>query len=299
MAEQKTNSEEWETLMRILILAFWAAELVALAVYIRSCWPHRTRASFFIKLVCSGIFLAYGITLAVLVKRGVNVSFLHDLDTSELSAGAGTFMQFPTGGLTARVVHLIIAALAYGFIGDFFLGLAHQIGRSVDPQGEADDELRAQVKNRKTAANALGVLSFILGHVLYCVAFGRALYGYELYIRWWSVLLLLLPLIVYLFMGLQLKLGKQLLPLGIYFLAVSIMFAMAMTLGIQLWPYSRLFSICLMAGGLFFVAADLGLAVESYGGERWKRFPLRAARQVEYFTGQMLLATTILFFYTV
>ena len=285
--------------MRLLILAFWVAELVALAIYIRSCWPKRTRASFFIKLITAGIFLAYGITLAVLVKRGVNVSFLHDLDTSELSAGAGTFMQFPTGGLTARVVHLIIAALAYGFIGDFFLGLAHQIGNGSGTQSEEDAALQAQIRNRKTAANALGVLAFILGHALYCVAFGRAIYGYEFYIRWYSVVLFLLPLVVYLFMGLQLKLGKTLIPLGIYFLAVSAMFGLAMTLGIQLWPFSRLFSLCLMAGGLFFVCADLGLALESYGGERWKKFPLRAARQFAYFTGQMLLATTILFFYTV
>lgn len=285
--------------MRILILAFWVAELVALVAYIRSCWPKRTRASFFIKILTAGIFLAYGITLAVLVKRGVNVSFLHDLDTSELSAGAGTFVQFPAGGLTSRVIHLIIAALAYGFIGDFFLGLAHQIGSGANTADEKDLDLKAQRKNKKTAANALGVLSFILGHALYCVAFGRALAGYELGLRWWTIVLFLLPFVVYLLMGLRLQLGKHLIPLAVYFLAVSAMFGLAMTLGILLWPYSRLFSLCLILGSLFFVCADLGLSLESYGGERWNKFPLRAARQFAYFTGQMLLATTILFFYTV
>ncbi len=285
--------------MRLLILAFWVAELIALTVYIRSCWPKRTRASFYIKILCAGIFLAYGITLAVLVKRGVNVSFLHNFDTTELSAGAGTFVQFPNGGLTVRVVHLIIAALAYGFIGDFFLGLAHQIKDGPNTADQKDVDLKAQAKNKKTAANALGVLSFILGHILYCVAFGRAIYGYDFGLRWWSVLFFLLPFVVYLYMGVKLKLGKHLGPLAVYFLAVAAMFGLAMTLGLQLWHFSKLFGLCLMAGALFFACSDLGLSLESYGGEKFRSFPLRVARQFAYFTGQMLLATSILFFYTV
>ena len=283
--------------MRMLLIAFWIAEMAALAVYIRSCWPTRTRASFFIKILCASIFLTYGITLAVLVGRGVNVSFLQDTDTAELSAAANTFLQFPGGGLTSRVVHLIIAALAYGFLGDI---LAHQIGGSKETAEEKDVELKAQLKsNKKTAINGLGVLCFILGHVLYCVAFGRALAGYEFSLRWWSVLFFLLPMVVYLFMGIQLKLGKHLIPLAVYFLTVSAMFGLSMTLGIQMWPVSRMFSLCLMIGSLFFTVSDLGLSLETYGGERFRSAGLRVARQVAYFTGQMAMATNILYFYTV
>ncbi len=285
--------------MRLLLIAFWIAEMAALAVYIRSCWPTRTRASFFIKILCASIFLIYGITLAVLVGRGVNVSFLQDTDTAELSAAANTFVQFPAGGLTSRVVHLIIAALAYGFLGDVLLGLAHQIKEGKESAEEKDVELKSQLKNKKTAINGLGVLSFIPGHVLYCVAFGRALAGYEFGLRWWSVLLFLLPMAVYLFMGVRLQLGKHLVPLGVYFLAVSAMFGLSMTLGVQLWPVSRMFSLCLMIGSLFFTVSDLGLSLESYGGERFRSFGLRVARQIAYFTAQMAMATNILYFYTV
>lgn len=285
--------------MRMLLIAFWVAELVALGVYIRSCWPTRTRASFFIKILCASIFVTYGITLAVLVGRGVNVSFLQDTDTAELSAAANTFVQFPGGGLTSRVVHLIIAALVYGWIGDVFLGLAHQIGEGKATAEEKDVALKAQLKNKKTAANGLGVLSFILGHVLYCVAFGRAIVGYDFSLHWWSALFFLLPMVVYLFMGIQLQLGKHLVPLAVYFLAVSAMFGLSMTLAIQMWPVSRMFSLCLMVGSLFFTVSDLGLSLESYGGKRFRSAGLRVLRQVAYFTGQMAMATNILYFYTV
>lgn len=283
--------------MKLLIIAFWVVELLALAVYIKSCWPERTRKSFYLKIVVASIFLIYGIVLEVLIRSGVNVSFA-GLSSAELSAGANTFLEFTGGGLTSRVAHLVIAALAYGWIGDFFLGLAHQVkGNSSLEQKNTD--LLEQLGDSKTAANALGVLAFFLGHGLYCVGFGRAIYGYEFRLHWWSILLFLLPVLVYLFMGIQLKLGKHLVPLGIYFVAVSAMFGLSMTLGIQLWPVHRLFSLCLMLGSLLFTLSDLGLSLETYGGEKFKKFALRAPRQVAYFVGQMFLATTILYFYTV
>lgn len=284
--------------MRVLIIVFWVVELLALVVYIRSCWPERTRKSFYLKLLVASIFLVYGITLAVLIRSGINVSFAGINEGGELSAGANTFLEFTGGGLTDRVVQLVIAALAYGWIGDFFLGLAHQVdGTSSADQKNTD--LLEQLADKKTAANALGVLAFILGHGLYCVGFGRAIYGYEFSLHWWSIVLFLLPVLVYLFMGIKLKLGKHLVPLGIYFVAVSAMFGLSMTLGIQLWPVHKPFSLCLMLGSLLFTLSDLGLSLETYGGEKFKKFALRAPRQVAYFVGQMFLATTILYFYTV
>ena len=283
--------------MRFLIIAFWVAELAVLAMYIRSCWPERTRRSFYIKILCSTIFLAYGITLAALIRSGVNVAFAGTGD-SELSAAANTFLQFTNGTPTTRVVHLIIAALAYGWIGDFCLGLAHQIGTGTDLADEKDLDLRAQATNRKTAANALGVLAFLLGHALYCVAFGRAIAGYEFGMHPWSILLFALPLLAYVIIAVKLKLGKHSVPLGVYYVAISAMFGLAMTLGIELWNVNRVFSLCLMGGSLLFALGDLGLSLETYGGETFKKFSLRAPRQVAYFTAQMLLATTILFFYT-
>ena len=284
--------------MKYLILAFWVAELVTLAVYIRSCWPERTRKSFYIKLLCSSIFLAYGITLAALIRSGVNVAFAGTGD-SELSAAANTFLQFTNGAPTTRVVHLIIAALVYCWIGDFFLGLAHQIGSGKTTEEEKDVALSEQIRNnKKTAANALGVLAFLLGQGLYCVAFGRALAGYEIGLPVWSVVFFAIPILVYVAIALILKLGKHSVPLGVYFVAVAAMYGLASTLGVALWNVNRVFSLCLLAGGLLFCLGDLGLALESYGGERFKKFALRAPRQVFYFTAQMLLATTILFFYT-
>ena len=89
--------------MRVLIIAFWVLELVALALYIHASWPERTRRGFYLKLICSTVFLAYGITLAVLIRYGINVSFAGS-NTGELSAGANTFLEFTGGGLTDRVV---------------------------------------------------------------------------------------------------------------------------------------------------------------------------------------------------
>lgn len=284
--------------MKLLILAFWVVELLVLAWYIKSCWPVRTRRSFPVKVLCASVFLAYGITLAALIRSGVNVSFAGP-NTAELSAGANTFVQFPAGTSTTRVVHLILWALGYGWLGDVFLGLAHQVSAPKNVEDEKNTDYKDQLKNKKTALNALGVLAFILGHALYCVAFGRAIYGYEFGLHWWSILFYLLPVAAYLCIGLGLKLGKHLVPLGVYFLAVGAMFGTAMTLGVSLWSLSHVFCLSLCAGSLFFAVSDLLLSLETYGGDRFKKFGLRVTRQVAYFTGQMLLATTILFFYTV
>lgn len=284
--------------MRFLIIAFWAVELVALAFYMKSCWPVRTRGSFYWKVLLSTVFVAYGITLAALIQNGINVSFAGVNAGGELSAGANTFLEFEGGGLTARVVHLIVAALAYGWLGDFFLGLAHQV-KGASSAEQKNTAILEQLSDRKTAFNALGVLAFILGHGLYCVAFGRAIHGYQFALHWWSALFFLLPFLVYAVMGARLKLGKHLVPLAVYFAAVGAMFGLSMTLGIQLWHVHVPFSLCLMLGSLLFVLSDLGLALETYGGEKFHKFALRAPRQIAYFVAQMLLATTILYFYTV
>ena len=226
--------------MRVLIIAFWVLELVALAVYIRFSWPERTRKGFFLKLICSTVFLAYGITLAVLIRYGINVSFAGS-NTGELSAGANTFLEFTGGGLTDRVVQLIIAALA----------------------------------------------------------FGRAIYGYEFSLHGWSAIFFALPILVFALLAVKLEFGKHLVPVGIYFVALAAMLGLAMTLGIQLWPLHRLFGVCLMVGSGLFAVANIGLALESYGGDRFHKLGLRVTRQIAYFFGQMSLATTILYFYTV
>ena len=88
-------------------------------------------------------------------------------------------------------------------------------------------------------------------------------------------------------------------PVGIYFVALAAMLGLAMTLGIQLWPLHRLFGLCLMVGSGLFTVANIGLALESYGGDRFHKLGLRVGRQIAYFFGQMSLATTILYFYTV
>ncbi len=283
--------------MRVLIIAFWVLELVALALYIRASWPERTRRGFYLKLICSTVFLAYGITLAVLIRYGINVSFAGS-NTGELSAGANTFLEFAGGGLTDRVVQLVIAALAYGWLGDFFLGYAHRAGTPADPDLK-DADILEQLADKKTAANGLGVLAFILGNALYCVAFGRAIYGYEFSIHPWSAVFFALPILVYALMAFKLDLGKHAVPVGIYFVVLAAMLGLAMTLGIQLLHLHRLFGLCLMAGSALFVLADIGLALETYGGDRFHKLGLRITRQIAYFFGQMSLATTILYFYTV
>ena len=194
--------------MRVLIIAFWVLELVALAVYVRFSWPERTRKGFYLKLLCSTVFLAYGITLAVLIRYGINVSFAGS-NTGELSAGANTFLEFTGGGLTDRAVQLIIAALAYGWLGDLFLGYAHRAGTPADPDLKDDATLLEQLADKKTAANTLGILAFILGNGLYCVAFGRAIYGYEFAIHGWSVIFFALPILVFALLAVKLDFGKH------------------------------------------------------------------------------------------
>ncbi len=284
--------------MKIFIIAFWLAELIGLVFYIKSCWPTRTRKSMYLKILVSTIFLVYGILLSVFIRYGYNVSFAGLSGGAEQSAAANTFFEFTGGGLTVRVVHLMIAGLAYGWLGDLFLGLAHQVKGAPSSESKNED-LHTQLKTKKAAFNGLGVLAFLLGHVLYCVAFGRAIYGYEFSLHWWSIAFFLLPFIGYAYIGIHFNLRKHLVPLFVYFAALSAMFGLAMTLGIQLWAVYKPFAICLIAGSLLFALSDLGLSLETYGGEKFKKFALRAPRQVAYFVGQMLLATTILYFYTV
>ena len=131
------------------------------------------------------------------------------------------------------------------------------------------------------------------------MAFGRAIYGYEFAIHGWSVIFFALPILVFALLAVKLDFGKHIVPVGIYFVALAAMLGLAMTLGIQLWPLHRLFGLCLSVGSGLFTVANIGLALESYGGDRFHTLGLRVGRQIAYFFGQMSLATTILYFYTV
>lgn len=256
--------------MTTLLLIFWVSEIVALASYIYSCWPVRTRVSLFIKMMCSSIFVAYGITLSKVIRGG--------------------------SGIADSVILLILWALIFGWIGDLLLGLSHQVKSNQSTIEEKDRNLLAQFKNRGILANALGILAFLTGHVLYCVAFLKALQSFGIPLKWYTFLCFALPFILYAILGVTLKLGKHLIPLGVYFVFVSLMFGLSTTLGIGLWNVSHLFALCLMLGSCFFSLSDLGLSLETYGGERFNHLGLRVFRQIAYFTGQMLLASTVLFF---
>lgn len=171
------------------------------------------------------------------------------------------------------------AAFICSFFGDVFLHVYPKLGNVI-------------------VNYALGGVSFLAGHVLYIVSFVNAEKAFILPENILAIQLVaaaVLCVAVNVLMRIfGLKLGKFSIPVVIYSFALMIMVVKAVTLGYMLVSSgnSIISAITIGVGAVSFAASDIVLASDFFtGGKDIKK---KTANMILYYSGQMLLATSLL-----
>ncbi len=185
-------------------------------------------------------------------------------------------------GNTSQYAITIMIALLLGWIGDYFL--------------------HAKPSNTYFV---IGFVSFMIGHVVYIVAYVNALpkliKNYNQFDPC-EVIFIAAFLIVAVIIGILMKMKfnpKAIKYAAILYAAILIvMFTKASSLGIRYYlsgAENGLYAMLVLGvGSLFFLMSDASLAVILFAGKN-KNYPLKIFNIVTYFWGQVLLASSILF----
>lgn len=184
------------------------------------------------------------------------------------------------GGRADSYFALVFSGLLCGFAGDVLL--------AIEPV----------IKNRKKLLSALTVLGgvfFLAGHVLFIVAFARQMKLRSIPLGAGFVVSfgVVFAAVVALKFILKIKTGKLTVPVLVYTLMITAMFALAFTLGAG--THHIVVAGLLTAGALCFVASDLNLALKVFDGDRFCTLSNRCLYVDLYYAAQLLIATTLLF----
>lgn len=183
-------------------------------------------------------------------------------------------------GNTSDFARTMMLGLVFGWIGDYFL------------------------HSERNTFFGIGFVSFLAGHIVYIIAYVRALNSFDGYNHFniieVATLVILLGVSVYVFKRYKLEFSIKLLKIGvwIYTAILCTMFIKATSLGINYalsgGAYGVHAALVLFFGSLFFLLSDGTIGVLMFGGQKKNR-PLKVFNIVTYFAGQMLLASSILF----
>ena len=188
-----------------------------------------------------------------------------------------TAQAFSDGGI---MMNTMLAAFICSFFGDVFLHVYPKLGSEI-------------------VNYALGGVSFLSGHILYIISFANAEKGFDLpenilaiQLATAAVLCVAVNILMRVF---GLKLGKVFtVPVIIYSFALMIMVVKAVTLGIMFFASGEgiIPAFIISVGAVSFAASDIVLASDFFtGGKDLKK---KVANMVLYYSGQMLLATSLL-----
>lgn len=187
-------------------------------------------------------------------------------------------MYLATGVLSAVALYrvtlyslLILTALIFGILGDFFLSY------------------------KEDRYFPVGVLFFALGHIVYSITF--LLVG-EMRTIDYIVPVLILTMImcipIVFIIKVKIDLGKLEIPILIYGLILLFFFVCCVTKGIIAIRAGNLpFGLCMLLGASLFIASDIMLGLKS-GGMKLPKI-LRHAVTYTYFPAQTLFALSIYF----
>ena len=181
---------------------------------------------------------------------------------------------------TSQYAITMVIGLGFGWIGDYFL--------------------HAKESN---AYFVTGFLSFFIGHIVYIIAYVRALPklfdGYK-FIEWYEILtgVIILAVALAIALGMKIKFNPPFIKYGILAYAVILIFmaVKASVLGIRTYLAggSIIAALVLTGGSFCFLLSDASLAVILFCGQK-KNYPLKIFNIVTYFWGQIMLASSILF----
>ncbi len=134
---------------------------------------------------------------------------------------------------------LIVTALFFGFIGDFSL-----------------------LWGSNKIFFAVGLVSFLVGHVFYIIAFVQSIQYFEIVPTWFF--LFLIPYILYSYSFIRIlkpNLKSATIPVIIYMCAISMM---SFTSACRVWNGFNLQFMLTFVGSLFFIASDSVLSFNSF-----------------------------------
>lgn len=185
------------------------------------------------------------------------------------------------GGFNEYAVFMVLAAL-FGFLGDYFL------------------HAKGTVKYFIT-----GLSSFLIGHIMYLVAFSTSLLkkfsNYSLFsIRRILLYIALFSLIFIFAYRHKERFKKKILFVAVSLYAVVIVFMLgkAASLGFNYFhnnlEFGAVVLILLTAGALLFLISDFTLALLLFGGKK-HIYSLKIFNIATYFSAQVLLSSSILF----
>ncbi len=219
------------------------------------------------------IFAAFSALMPVITQK-TGLSSKYGFKIKMLCA----FMYLATGVLSAVALYrvtlyslLILTALIFGILGDFFLSY------------------------KEDRYFPVGILFFALGHIVYSVTF--LLVG-EMRAIDYIVPVLILTMIMFIpivfIIKVKIDLGKLEIPILIYGLILLFFFVCGVTKGIIAIRAGNLsFGLCMILGASLFIASDIMLGLKSGGMELPEI--LRHAVTYTYFPAQTLFALSIYF----
>ncbi len=207
-------------------------------------------------------------------------SFRLKMVCASLFVITGVCCMFWANNFSTYAKYMLIG-LIFGAIGDLFLHLITD----------------------KQIVFGIGLLSFLVGHIFYIVAFGVALKDQlpQANVFDWrailAVLIIFVCLVIYA-VKTKMKFGIAAVPVALYALTISMMLITAVQICGRFFLEgfdNDIATICTIGiGAILFVLSDGSLAVLLFGGKEKNR-PLKIFNIATYFAGQVLLATSILF----
>lgn len=206
------------------------------------------------------------------VKRIQKPKFVLKIAASLCFCAAGVVALFVRGSVDVFSA-LILAAFILGLVGDILLCLFAFLKEEY-----------------KTFFYIVGGGSFLLGHVLYVIAF-ISLGGLRAALL---PIVLLIPAIYLILMKTKiLNPGGMKLPLLAYAVVLSAMLMSTVDLAVQGLPIG----VLVLAAGILFALSDTALFLGDYGNETVKkaRVPLMFIVLLCYYAAQMLFAASILY----
>ena len=182
----------------------------------------------------------------------------------------------------SRYALTMLAGFIFGWIGDYFL--------------------HAKPSN---AYFVTGFISFLIGHIIYIVAFVKATPviapGYEQFNG--VEIAVIIGIVTLLMVAAELvkvRFSPSVVKVGviIYLLAINSMVVRAVVLGYSYYKTGAEFGIVALLllgiGATAFLLSDITLGIIIFGGRK-KNYPIKIFNIITYFWGQVMLASSILF----
>lgn len=187
----------------------------------------------------------------------------------------------------ASLVFVLLAALSFVFGSQSFFSTYIFVGMFFDALADVVFNLRFAFKKIEKLSFLGGTFLFFMGHVFYLVAMIPQVEHLWLYFAAGLVIALLSQLYIWLVLK-DVFLAYKIYG-TVYIFSVSSMTAMA--IGNFVVNYAGTWALLFAIGAVFFLISDLLLILNTFRKE--KIYPMRVISFVTYYTGQLLIATSL------